>query len=289
MEKLSFKNTNNKSFNEIKKYCEDKLNQKIDDFQVMDAYNYLTEKELCNNCNSLINCKQRVKGFYPDRLFDDNFELGYKKCAFKQQFDRNSQIKENFEIMNMPIKLKEATLDDFKITSDSRRKLLCKASEILSSYPNCKGIYLHGLNSAGKSYFTAALLNELAKRDVKSIMLYYPELLRSVRNQYNMINNEVMEKLLNIDVLVLDDLGSENNTVFSRDEILSPILQHRLLSNKLTIITSNYSLKNLREHLSRVSGYNKSDSTFEDVKSLRILRRIIDLTDEFVLNEVYNK
>ena len=61
MEKLKFKSTNQESFNEIKKFCEDKLNQKIDDFQVMDAYNYLTEKELCKKCTSLINCKQRVK------------------------------------------------------------------------------------------------------------------------------------------------------------------------------------------------------------------------------------
>ena len=71
-----------------------------------------------------------------------------------------------------------------------------------------------------------------------------------------------------------DDLGAEAITPWSRDEILCPILQHRMDNNLTTFITSNFSLTNLEQHLAQTK------DGVEVVKAKRIIERIKFLTEE---------
>ncbi len=72
-------------------------------------------------------------------------------------------------------------------------------------------------------------------------------------------------------------LVQENNTSWSRDEILGTILQYRMDNNLLTFITSNLNLEELEEHLKTT---NKS---VDDIKARRIIERIKYLTLDFEL------
>lgn len=60
--------------------------------------------------------------------------------------------------------------------------------------------------------------------------------------------NEVIERMSNVPFLVLDDLGVEKTTDFSRS-ILYMIINNRWENQLTTIITSNLSLKQLEEKL----------------------------------------
>ena len=57
---------------------------------------------------------------------------------------------------------------------------------------------------------------------------------------------ERFEYLKTADLLVLDDLGVEPRTANSEADLLS-LLDKRLLSGKVTIITTNYDMESLRE------------------------------------------
>ena len=86
-------------------------------------------------------------------------------------------------------------------------------------------------------------------------------------------NNEFKSnynRVKNTKLLLIDDLGAENNTTWSRDEILCPILQYRMENNLPTFITSNLDLENLEKHLS----FNGTES----IKAKRIIERINQLT-----------
>ena len=97
---------------------------------------------------------------------------------------------------------------------------------------------------------------------------------------YGFLDNLVV-KLKNADVLVLDDLGGEVNSSFTRDEILFPILNSRMNDKKkLTFATSNLSLLELEDH------FKDGKDSINPIAAGRIMERIrsimipIELTGE---------
>ena len=85
---------------------------------------------------------------------------------------------------------------------------------------------------------------------------------------------EVMNKVMKAPVLLIDDIGAENTTAWSRDEILCPILQYRMDEGLKTFFTSNLTLEELEIHLS----ITKDGADI--VKAKRIIERIKQLTTD---------
>ena len=79
------------------------------------------------------------------------------------------------------------------------------------------------------------------------------------------------------DLLLLDDIGAENITPWSRDEILFSILQYRMDEKLPTFFTSNLTLEELEIHLSIQNG------KVDKLKSNRIIERIKYMCDEIKL------
>ena len=86
-----------------------------------------------------------------------------------------------------------------------------------------------------------------------------------------------MEYIKKVPLLLIDDIGAESTTPWSRDEILMPILQYRMDSSLPTFFTSNCTLKELESH------FSNSKNGIEEVKARRIIERIKQLTEEIKL------
>ena len=112
----------------------------------------------------------------------------------------------------------------------------------------------------------------MAKKGVKSIMIYYPEFLRELKSSFQTNYSEKFDQAKKIPLLLLDDIGAENCSDWSRDEVLGPILQHRMENHLPTFFTSNLTLEELEKALSVTS------SGVDKVKSRRIIERIKQLT-----------
>ena len=69
-------------------------------------------------------------------------------------------------------------------------------------------------------------------------------------------------------MLLLDDIGAENCSNWSRDEVLGPILQYRMENHLPTFFTSNLTLDELEAALAVTS------SGVDKVKAKRIIERI---------------
>ena len=166
---------------------------------------------------------------------------------------------------------------DFK----KRSNVIKALKEFYDGFPNNrKGLYLHGSFGSGKTFLVSCLLNELAKKDYKTVLIYYPELLNRLKSTFDN-SDESYKELLNevkmCDLLLIDDIGAETVTNWSRDEILGTILQYRMENNLSTFITSNLTLDELETHLSIVK--NNTDK----VKARRIIERIKQLTTDIEL------
>ena len=141
---------------------------------------------------------------------------------------------------------------------------------------NQKGLFLSGNFGCGKTYLISAMFNELAKENIKSAIIFWPEFLRDLKASFNSeYKNEFNDKFNSIKkapLLLIDDIGAESVSSWNRDEILCPLLQYRMDQHLPTFFTSNLDLEALETHLAIT---NKGD---EIIKAGRIISRIKQLT-----------
>ena len=108
-------------------------------------------------------------------------------------------------------------------------------------------------------------------------MVYYPELLRSLKSSFGTNYEEKFTKLKTVPLLLLDDIGAENTTNWSRDEVLAPLLQYRMEEHLATFFTSNLTKEELEITLS------STNNGVDKIKSRRIIERINQLTVDLEL------
>lgn len=232
----------------------------------------------CKNCKGLGQCKNPIMGYYNyPKVKNENIDFSYIACKYERE---NEQEKSEEAIyFEMPTSLKKAKMSDIIIDSE-RKEVIKYVSNFIKNFNSenkLKGLFLHGNFGSGKSYILSALINELSKEKT-AVAVYYPKLLDKFKSSFNDNKyGELMEEILNCDVLLIDDIGAENNTSWSRDEILGTILQHRMDNNLSTFFTSNFTISELESHLS--STRDKIDG----VKARRIIERIKYLTNDMEL------
>ena len=107
--------------------------------------------------------------------------------------------------------------------------------------------------------------------------MYYPEMLRNLKESFASDFDDKMNLFKTCDVLLLDDLGAEHVTGWNRDEILSTILNYRMEEGLPTFITSNLNKDELIEHLSYTDNFK------DTLKAERLIQRINQLTEDMEL------
>lgn len=258
----------NLSSNELMKYTS-KLNKTVD------------QLKQCKNCKSLATCSSEVCGFiyYPEVL-NNKLIFSYIACKHKKKMIKNTEYLNNVYSFDIPEEIKNAKMKDIFIDDKNRIEVIKFLKEFILNYiknKKQKGLYLHGSFGGGKTYLIAAAFNELAKKNVTSAIVYFPELLRKLKASFNKEGDsfdELFTRIKDVSLLLLDDIGAENTTSWGRDEILGPILQYRMQQHLPTFFTSNLSLEELENH------YSVTKESIDKVKSRRIIERVKELTVE---------
>lgn len=237
----------------------------------------VSSKEICNckTCKNILECKNNVEGYvYLPKVNEDVLEFNYKACKYKEELLKANSYLDSVSYYNAAEELKKAQMKDI-YTNDSKRLEVVKwLKEFIDKYPNnSKGLYLYGNFGCGKSYLISALFNELGKKKVKSAVVFWPEFLRDLKASFGVDFNSKFEYIKRVPLLLIDDIGAENMTGWSRDEILCPILQYRMDEKLTTFFTSNLDLNALEQHLST------TNNGVEVVKARRIIERIKQLTE----------
>lgn len=239
----------------------------------------------CEKCKSLLECKNEVNGcvYYPTKT-DNKLDFNYVTCKYKNEFIEKEKLNKS-KFFGLSQDLKNASMSDIdEIDFKKRSKVIKALKDFYDNYPNeKKGMYIHGSFGSGKTFLASCLLNELAKKDYNTVLIYYPELLNRLKASFDKTDEsykELLDEVKKSDLLLIDDIGAETVTNWSRDEILGTILQYRMENNLSTFITSNLTLEELEIHLSIVK--NNTDK----VKARRIIERIKQLTNDIELISV---
>ena len=242
-------------------------------------------KELsnCKKCKCLLDCKNSYKGhvFYPN-ILSDNLVFDYIPCKYKKETDEKNRYKKNIYLFEIPKEIKEASMKNIDLENSDRFVIIKWLKNFLDEYKKgagLKGLFLTGNFGCGKTYLISAALNELAKKDHQIAIIYYPEFLRSLKESFGdpETYNEKFRMIKKVELLLIDDIGAETMTEWSRDEVLGTILQYRMQEGLTTFFTSNLTINDLEEH------FSISTRGIEKVKAKRIIERIKHLTTEMTL------
>ena len=229
----------------------------------------------CSNCPGLIDCENRFEGhvLYPEKK-GKQIVFSYTPCRYEKERKEKEANR-----MTKDKELALASMSDIDATDKKRLPVIKWLINFCNKYDRTtphKGLYLHGTFGCGKTFLISAAFNELAKKRVTTEIAYLPELLRDLKADFDLFGDRI-DYLENVDLLLIDDIGAEKVTEWSRDEILGTILQHRMNNYKTTFFTSNLNIEELEQHLLINSNAD------ELVKARRIIERIKQLTEDIEL------
>lgn len=148
----------------------------------------------------------------------------------------------------LPPALRQHTFANFKVGAYNREGYdIC--GKFAAKFPKIKsgeGLFLYGHSGVGKTHLACAILNQL-KEDHWTAFAHVPTLLDQLRRQA-----VTLDPLIRVQLLVLDDLGSERTTDWALEQLLV-ILDGRMNHNRSTILTANYDSEQLAQ-LDRIVG-----------------------------------
>lgn len=196
---------------------------------------YVTENFSSTMCNCL---KQKLFDIeynksnifnLKNQTFDNFLSTLYSGNVDEKQYNSKISPRENIELIK---KLSLSFIDNF-------------------DNPDEKNLLFTGNTGLGKTFLSSCIANELLKKGKTVLYQTAPIMLDTIidyRFGKQNVSKDIYDNILNVDLLIIDDLGTEcmNSMKFSE---LFNIINTRLLNsnNKVTktIISTNLSLENL--------------------------------------------
>ena len=217
----------------------------------IDFLDYQEDLNTCNGCTSINNCPKVSKGMQRVFNYQNNvITLSLSPCKYGDEILENQKILSNILLKNVSDKILLTKANDvISIASNegsNAGSIIKKISEYVKDSSH-KGYYLYGKGGTGKSTLMGLLIRNLAKQGYKCGFIHFPTFLMDLKNSFGEDGNDgSIELMKNLDFLVIDDVGGESVTNWSRDEVLSSIIAYRLQNNKATFFTSEYPVDKLK-------------------------------------------
>lgn len=138
-----------------------------------------------------------------------------------------------------------------------------------------QGLFLFGGTGLGKTFLSSCIARELLQKGVSVAFDSIQNYLRDIENEhFGRAEGNTLQILLNADLTILDDLGSEFSSQFNSASIYN-ILNSRLNMGKPTVVSTNLSLDELTQKyddriISRLTGmFYTLRFIGEDVRQIR--------------------
>lgn len=243
-------------------------------FPAADLHQYAKEYDNCQKCPGLERCNNLMPG-YALQLADNGPALKCKPCKLKIGEIRQAELQKMVKSHHIKPHILNSTFEELVADSDPERKAaVLQAMKFCAEFEKGKtiqGLYLYGAMGRGKSKIAGAMAGQLAKRGIDVLMVYVPDFLEEMKDSIrDKTLDEKLKAFKTVSVLILDDIGAEALTKWTRDSVLGRILQERM-EVLPTVFTSNLTIQRLQLHMANVPDESPAAG---ELKAQRIMERI---------------
>jgi DNA replication protein DnaC len=214
--------------------------------------NYLQPNYSCKICNDTGYITQNYSSVMCSCLKQEIFNIEYNKSNIanleKQNFDNFSLEKYSDQININKYKSEMSPRDNIKLIKDVCLNFINNFDD-----PKEKNLLFTGNTGLGKTFLSSCIAKEMIQKDKTVLYQTAPVMLDMIIDYKFNKNTQVTttyKNLLDVDLLIIDDLGTESLNQIKFAELFN-IINTRLLNqnNKSlkTIISTNLSLENLNK------------------------------------------
>lgn len=196
---------------------------------------------------------------------DGTYVLTARQCPKGRAYLQQRRIDRLTYQSGVGRRFQNRTFETFRRTPGTEAAYQACWSFCRSYQPHRRGLRIHGRYGCGKTHLAAAIVNTMTSKGVPAMFVVTPDLLQSIRRGYDNPDaartvQAIVDSARTIDILVLDDLGSEKPSDWVREQLFV-LINARYEAELPTIITSNYSTADLVDRLGQ-----------------RIVSRLIEMT-----------
>ena len=236
-------------------------------------------------------------GFAPDALqvhyfcpiCQDQGFVGTQMCSCMEQLMRDEKLRRLNAVSALPL----AGFDSFSlryysdqpdeqgvIPAKRMADILKICRDFSTSFPNCRSLLLCGKTGLGKTHLSLSIAAEVIDRGYSVIYGSVQDLFRQIENERFSREGDrysTLQSLLDCDLLVLDDLGTELTGNLT-NAVLYNLVNSRINRRQSTIINTNLSMNELlttysERIVSRIMGsYTVLRFVGKDIRLLRHLQ-----------------
>lgn len=198
-----------------------------------------------------------------------------KECPIYEQHNRQRELERKFSLAKIPVRYAGKMLEDYAVDEDNRNAVEFAKSVLVEGF---SGAYFYGEVGTGKTFLAAIIAQDFLRAGKTVLFAKVADLLTSFYEIYRgndkTSEQNLLRELYEVDLLVLDDFGLEKSTQYL-GTTLCKILDARYNRTGITtLITSNYTLKDIR---SRLNAPSDADNETPCLNGSRIYDRLIEI------------
>lgn len=208
----------------------------------------------CNACKGYP-CKR--DGYQP--VIHSDGRISIMRCKPFEEYLKRASLAKTFKHAKIPPRYEGKTFADYRVDADNKTAVDFAKGLMLEGY---SGGYFYGNVGTGKTFLAALIAQEFIKAGKTVLFEKVADLLTEFYAVYRGqggSEDAILHGLYSVDLLVLDDFGLEKSTQFV-GATLSKIIDARYnREGATTIITSNYSLKQIAARLNNPTDMQDGD------------------------------
>lgn len=203
--------------------------------------------------------------------FGSGMEIVAGKGARICRCQRAASDAGNFDKAKLPKRYAGCHFNSYTPNNESQKIALNYAISFTKDFPAVdRGILFTGPVGVGKTHLAVSILKGLSEHGFRCLFYEFGTLLKEIQDSYNAFTKTseltVLAPVLNVEVLVLDELGASKPTDWVRDT-MAHIINSRYNDRKPTIFTTNYPDERPSER----------EETLEDRIGVRLRSRLYEM------------
>lgn len=220
----------------------------------------VSEKQVCEKHGEYINEGVKVGARTIFRRCPEcnrEYHLAAEAAKAKAEELRKVELAKRLrESSLIPKRFKSCNFDNFHISNDGQAKALSVAKAYAESWEEVSergaGLIFSGKAGTGKTHLACAIANAVIDTATPAKFVTVTGMMRAIKETYGkestQSESEVLQKLSDVPLLVLDEAGMDYGTDFNKT-LLFEVLNSRYENINPTIILTNLDATALKEYL----------------------------------------